>query len=260
MNIKKSVHKWILPSFFTLFILECIILPSILGMTQCTNKGIPEHILTYKPGRLIWDINTKIDSSGSAKLSLFENNYGILEGTDAVPIILPGMDNKCVVHLNNSTGYEVNYTAVLYEIKSENLIYLKTKMNCNNSIETNDYKLPDTVWDCEVIRAVKGTLNGKEIQNFNIECFWDYQGKSEEEVEDSITTDLDSISALKPGENIFVGLYVTVEDNGKTIFPQTGDSMSIYSIYTILIAFSLLALGALWIILRKKKSDEIDKV
>ncbi len=258
MNIKKVVHKWIFPSFFTLFILECIILPSMLGMTQCTNKGIPEHILTYTTGRLIWDINTKIDSSGSAKLSLFENNYGILEGTDSVPIILPGMDNKCFVHLNNSTKNDVNYTAVLCERKSENLIYLKTRMNCSNSVDTNDYKLPDTASDCKVIKAVTGTLCGKEIQNFDIECFWDYQGKSEEEIEESITTDLDSISVLNPGESIFVGLYITIEDNGKTVFPQTGDTMSVYSVYTILIVFSFLALGVLWIILRRKKSDEID--
>lgn len=259
MNTKKAINKWIFPSFFALFIIECTLLPSILGMTQCTNKGIPEHIITYSTGKLVWDINTEVDSSGTAKLLIFENNYGILDGTNGTPIILPGMDNKCSVHLNNSTERDVKYTAVLCERKSENLIYLKTRMNCDNSTDSNEYTLPENASDCKVTRAVTGTLGSKKVEDFNVECFWDYQGQSEETVEGSIVTDLDTISASKEGESIFIGLYITVEDNGKTVFPQTGDSFSVYTVYTVLIIASALSLGALWI-LRKKKSEENNDV
>lgn len=92
-----------------------------------------------------------------------------------------------------------------------------------------------------------------------MECFWDYQGQSEETVEGSIMTDLDTISASEEGESIFIGLYITVEDNGKTVFPQTGDSFSAYTVYTVLIVISSLSLGTLWI-LRKKKSEENNDV
>lgn len=169
------------------------------------------------------------------------------------------MDNKCLVHLNNSTERDVKYTAVLCERKSENLIYLKTRMNCNNSIDSNEYTLPESASDCKVIRAVTGTLGSKKVEDFNVECFWDYQGQSEETVEGSIMTDLDTISASEEGESIFIGLYITVEDNGKIVFPQTGDSFSAYTVYTVLIVISSLSLGTLWI-LRKKKSEENNDV
>lgn len=56
-----------------LFLLQTFMLPAAIGVTYASRSLKPEHILTYSAGRLVWDAGTDTDSSGAARLRLFDD-------------------------------------------------------------------------------------------------------------------------------------------------------------------------------------------
>lgn len=66
-----------------LFLLQTFMLPAAIGVTYASRSLKPEHILTYSAGRLVWDAGTDTDSSGAARLRLFDTAYSHVDSGDS---------------------------------------------------------------------------------------------------------------------------------------------------------------------------------
>ena len=104
-----------------LFLLQTFMLPAAIGVTYASRSLKPEHILTYSAGRLAWDAGTDTDSSGAARLRLFDTAYSHVDSGDGAEVVAPGTEGHSLVRLKNDGGSAVTYTAVLYRIRTENV-------------------------------------------------------------------------------------------------------------------------------------------
>lgn len=104
-----------------LFLLQTFMLPAAIGVTYASRSLKPEHILTYSAGRLVWDAGTDTDSSGAARLRLFDTAYSHVDSGDGAEVVAPGTEGHSLVRLKNDGGSAVTYTAVLYRIRTENV-------------------------------------------------------------------------------------------------------------------------------------------
>lgn len=104
-----------------LFLLQTLMLPAAIGVTYASRSLKPEHILTYSAGRLVWDAGTDTDSSGAARLRLFDTAYSHVDSGDGAEVVAPGTEGHSLVRLKNDGGSAVTYTAVLYRIRTEDV-------------------------------------------------------------------------------------------------------------------------------------------
>lgn len=95
-----------------LFLLQTLMLPAAIGVTYASRSLKPEHILTYSAGRLVWDAGTDTDSSGAARLRLFDTAYSHVDSGDGAEVVAPGTEGHSLVRLKNDGGSAVTYTAV----------------------------------------------------------------------------------------------------------------------------------------------------
>ena len=255
-NTIKHHTRWLLPVVLILFILEIFTLPLVLELTYAGRSEVPNHVLTYTPGRLKWDDATGVDKNGTAILSLFHSQYGkTVHADNGDKVIAPGTDGFNIVRLKNNADKPVNYIAVLYEIKDNPEIPVEAELSGNGFTDTNTYTLPDRVKESEVIRSVAGKIGSGEIQDFDINWLWEYY---ENEAQDVIDTLLGDKAAYEEANDVTVGLYIVVEDNNEYIkpdTPQTGDAG--IGMYVVLMVIS----GALLILLtvtrrREKKCED----
>ena len=70
-----------------LFLLQTLMLPAAIGVTYASRSLKPEHILTYSAGRLVWDAGTDTDSSGAARLRLFDTAYSHVDSGDGAEVV-----------------------------------------------------------------------------------------------------------------------------------------------------------------------------
>lgn len=61
--------------FFAAALAVVIVLSVITASVGASGAGIPVHVLTCTPGRLVWDSATGIDENGAAILSLSTCSY-----------------------------------------------------------------------------------------------------------------------------------------------------------------------------------------
>lgn len=227
MGINKFLNKqrhWLLPAVLILFILEVIALPFALGFTWAGRSETPERVLTYTPGKLTWDSAAGIDENGAADLSLFETLYQNVNADNDDRVVAPGTEDDSIVRLKNSISGTVRYTAVLYSIRSTDLLPVEVSLSGDGFTDTDTYTLPNGVKDESVIRAVTGTVGGGMIQDFDIDWNWKFY---DSEQQDIIDTWLGDKAADDDADDITVGLYIVVEDENTQIKPsppQTGDA------------------------------------
>lgn len=201
-------HGWLMPTVLILFILEVMLLPVAIGITYGGPSEGPKHVLSYYPGSLIWDSATGILPDGTAELSLFSDGYEGVKAVDGVKIIAPGTQGRTVVRLKNEVSTSINYTAVLYDIKSSDKLNVITTLSGENLYDTDRYVLPDGMESVNIIRTVTGILYGKEFKDFTVEWQWPFSG------DDSADTDLGNQAAFSEADDITVGLYIVVEGSG----------------------------------------------
>ena len=75
MSKQKTICRRLFVALLLLFIMQVLLLPAVISATYATKSVKPEHIITYTPGKLSWDENTETDSSGAARLFLFDSAY-----------------------------------------------------------------------------------------------------------------------------------------------------------------------------------------
>lgn len=225
--IIKKINRWLLPAVLILFILQVITLPYVLGITYSGRSESPDHILTYTQGKLTWDKSTGIGENGVAEMDLFDAVYDNVTSENGENVVAPGTEGFNIIRLKNDISNPISYTAVLYQIKSSELLPVEAGLSGEGFADTITYSLPEGVKPEQVIRAVEGTLNGEEIQDFDINWLWTY---FEDETQDEIDTLLGDKAAYSDADRVTVGIYIVVEDNNSYITPEppkTGDNTKI---------------------------------
>ena len=234
----EKISRWLLPAVLILFILEVMTFPLALGITYSGRSESPNHILTYTQGKLTWDNAAGIGANGAAQLDLFDAVYPGVQSGDGRNVVAPGTEGFNIVRLKNSVGGSVNYTAVLYRIRTSEALPVEANLTGSNFTDTTNYPLPPGVAKDQVIRAVSGTVKGSEIQDFDISWLWAFQTSTGQ---DEIDTFLGN---KNNADEVTVGLYIVVEDNNSYVVPEipkTGDESHI-DMYVALMVISLILL------------------
>lgn len=254
--IKKK--DWLIPVVFILFMLAVILIPFAAECTYAGREESPDHILTYKTGKLTWDSATDIDKqTGAAKLSLFHSTYHNVQAENGDKVIAPGTEGKNIVRLKNDTDHSITYVAVMYRMKEENSLPVEPVMEDKAAYTVaSDYSLPDGVSKEQVVKAVTGTVGANTIQDFDITWLWEYY---EDEQRDWQDTKLGNTSAWDIADEVEAGLYIVVRDDYDSAdsyisaqVPKTGDDSDI-ALYAILLAVSGILLFLFFLEQRKEK-------
>ena len=239
--ISKKISQWLLPAVLVLFILEVLTLPLVLEVTYAGREDGPDHILTYTPGELLWDGATGIDEHGVAQLSLFQTVYGETVDAGGDKVVAPGTEGLNILRLKNEAENPITYTAVLYQIRSNDDLPVQVALQGENFTDTEEFALPYDVPPESVLRAVTGVLPADQIQDFDISWLWQYETDEEQDRIDTI------LGSREEPDNITVGVYIVVEDDGYTVEPApTGDETHVLMYLTLMgISFCVLLL-LLW--------------
>ena len=204
-------REWLLPFVLILFVLELVTFPFVVSMTYSGRSESPDHVLNYTTGKLVWDDRTGIDENGAARLSLFDTAYEHVSSADDEHILAPGTCGQNVIRLDNKVSRVLSYKAVLYKISSSELLDIDVTLSGEAFKDTEQYVLPEGVKDEQVIRAVEGTVTGRQMQDFDITWSWQFEGSAEQDVIDTI---LGNRSAENKADDVQVGFYLVVTDQG----------------------------------------------
>ncbi|MGI5958074.1 MAG: sortase B protein-sorting domain-containing protein [Massiliimalia sp.] len=210
--IKKK--DWLIPVMLILFLLAVVLLPFAAERTYAGRNENPNHVLTYTTGSLTWDSATHVDEkTGVAELSLFNSTYQNVQAENGDKVVAPGTEGKNIVRLKNNAGNTIEYIAVMYRIKDEDTLPVEPVLEDDTAFtDTQTYPLPEGVTKDQVVRAVKGTVRAKELQDFDITWLWKYYESDER---DQIDTALGNKAAWDIADEVQAGLYiVVVEDSG----------------------------------------------
>ena len=229
----------ILPLLLTLAVLALLSLPLAVNPAWAAPGTSPDHVLTYNQNSLKWDSATGINADGTAELRLFDAKYNNVEAVDGRKVVAPGTDGSNMIRLVNNVSGRIRYTAVLYSIKTDPRIPMQPSLSGTGMYDTASYQLPAGVTGAEVIRAVRGTVAGHGLQDFDINWLWNYEVTDAQDVTD---TELGNAAAAAmkeqtDGDSVTVGFYIVVEDSNNYYVPKTGDDSHI----AMYLAFMLIA-------------------
>ena len=254
MGFLKKPKVWLLPAVIVLFVLEILTLPLVVSLTYAGKSESPEHIITYHTGKLAWDEDTKVHADGSGELTLFDAVYQNVKSENGEKLLAPGTEGDNIVRLKNECGNQVEYTATLYTIRSVGELPVVADMSGDGTL-TEQYILPDGVGKESAVKAFHGTLGSGKIADFNIDWKWAFEQGDEQDV---IDTALGNKAAAGHADNIIMGVYIVIEDQGSRVspdLPKTGDDTLVYS-YLTLMGISFVVLLLLLIPVKKRKADE----
>lgn len=241
-----------------LFLLQTLMLPAAIGVTYASRSLQPEHVLTYTTGRLAWDAGTDTDSSGAARLRLFEPAYSHVDSDDGGAVVAPGTEGSSLVRLKNDGGSAVSYTAVLYRIRTAD-VPVQTALEGQGFADTTAYTLPDGAAQADVIRAVSGKVETGRMQDFDIRWLWNFDDGP---AQDQADTALGDAAADGRAQQVTLGFYLVVEEEpGQWIRPsgpKTGDAFPL-GWYVGMMAVTGTALVVLGLGGRRRRSDEGQK-
>ena len=264
MDTVKKHNRWLLPTLLILFILVIITLPLMMFLTYAGRAESPSHLITFANEKLTWDENTVVHDDGVAELSFFSQYYQNVNSENEDNVFAPGTDQLTTIRLLNNSSDTIKYTAVAYMIKECETLPLYGRMDAPGSSSTNSYPLPEGVTEADVLNAVTGTVDGKNIKDFDISWYWVFE--SGEEIEPGIyesdpnDTYLGNKAAWDVADDAIIGFYIVVEgDNGPIPpgpHPPTTGGASMFGWGIALIAISGIMLFIAVIDRLKEKKDE----
>lgn len=192
---------------------------------------VPDHVLTYTAGNLAWDERTEVRADGTARMGLFGETHQNVASSNGERVFAPGTGMTNETRLENESGGQIRYIAVMYRIKDEPSLPVEPELSGSGFEDASDYPLPDGVQEGQVVRAVAGTVEAGGVQDFGIEWSWEY---FEDEGRDAADTDLGNTAAYFEADDVTAGLYIVVEDDssGTTAsyiypsLPKTGDDVA----------------------------------
>lgn len=210
--MRTRTYPWLLPAVLILFLTQVVLFPFAMGFTYAGRSESPHHVLTYTTGSLTWDSATGVDpDTGVAELSLFSDYYQNVQSDNGDKVVAPGTENTNIVRLKNSVSRTITYVAVMYRIKEETALPVEpTLLDDEAFTNTDTYPLPDGVTQDQVVRAVTGTVDGGQIQDFDIHWQWNYYDSDQR---DQVDTALGNEAACIEADEVTVGLYIVVMEN-----------------------------------------------
>ena len=133
----------------------------------------------------------------------------------------PGTENTDIVRLKNDVSRTVRYVAVMYRIKEEDSLPVEPALTDDSAFsDTADYPLPDGVDESQVVRAVTGTVDGGQIQDFDIAWNWNYYESGQRDRTDTVLGDK---AAFFEADEVTAGIYIVVEDSSGNDPSDPGD-------------------------------------
>lgn len=214
--VAQSALRLVRRSFGLHFAIAVAILLSVCfavcpcGRAAFAEDAGPDHTLTYATGKLSWDDATGIDPNGSAVLSLFGTQYQNVLSENDGRVVAPGTEGENVVRLKNDVSYPIKYVAVMYRMSDEATLPVLPELSQDAAFsEAETYPLPDGVQNGQVVRAVTGMIDGREVQDFKIEWSWRY---FESEERDSSDTALGNQASNGDAAVVKAGLFIVVEE------------------------------------------------
>ena len=222
MNAFMQKKDWLLPGVLILFLLAVILLPFAVERTYAGRNEVPDHILTYTTGSLTWDSATDVDeATGVAELSLFNSTYQNVVSENGDRVIAPGTEGKNIIRLKNDTDRSIRYIAVMYRVKDQDALPVEPVMADDEAFtDTLSYPLPQGVTQDQVVRAVTGTVEADELQDFDITWLWAYYESDER---DQIDTALGNKAAWAVPDEVQAGLYIVVVEDSDPVAPENPD-------------------------------------
>lgn len=181
----------------------------------------PAHVLSCTPGRLTWDSATGIDENGAAVLSLFADAYRNVLSENGERVVAPGTQGSCTVRLENRTARAISYVAVAYRIKEAETLPVEPEFSCEGARDTESYPLPEGVEEAQVIRAVRGELDGGQSADLRLDWLWEYY---ESGSRDELDTALGDKAAFGAPDDVTAGVYIVVEEEPGPFVPTPGPS------------------------------------
>ncbi len=254
-KVIRRIDRWLLPVATILFIMEIVLLPLVITYTWSDRSDRPSHILTYTQGKLTWDSATGIRPDGTAELSLFDTIYGdTVHSENGEKVVAPGTESSGFVRLKNEVNGPIQYTAVLYQLKTDPALPANAQLSGKGFTDLSAYPLPEGVEADKVIRAVTGTVNGNQIQDFDIDWEWPFEISTEKDIVD---TEFGNQVVL---DRITVGLYIVIEDENepeiiKPDDPNTGDNSQIILYFGLMAVSGVILLLLLWSRRQEKKRE-----
>ncbi len=252
-TFRQQVNNWLMPVMLILFVAQMVLFPLATGYAYAGRSQTPEQVLTYTRGRLTWDSGTHIRDDGTAEMNLFETAYddSVLSG-NGDDVIAPGTGDSTIVRLHSKVSGSVKYTAILFEIKDNPDIPVEAVLTGAGFTDTTRYTLPGHLQDVTVLRAVTGTLKGRQVQDFDVDWQWEYYVNNDRDIIDTYLGNRD------PLDDMTVGLYIVVEDGNSYVQPdnpKTGDTAYV-DMYLALIGISALLLILLFVDCRREERRE----
>lgn len=245
--MKTTVHTRQSALFMLLLALIALValtLPYAFNLTWAT-PGAPDHQLTYRQDSLTWDSATGVNGDGSARLTLFQNQYDSVRSENG-STIAPGTSGHNTIRLKNAVSGAVRYTAVLYRLGAAD-VPVQPVLSGASAAETSQFALPEGVQNSDVVRAVTGTLSGNSVENLDVDWTWPYEA------------DADAVDTAAGSENasVTLGLYVIVQDENtyEVLTPRTGDTAQT-NLALVLFILSLLGVAVLsaWFLYQRRQS------
>lgn len=145
MDMHSKLRQRLLPAVLILFLLQVLLFPFAVGVTYSDRSQSPDHVLTYTTGALTWDNATGINDEGAAELHLFDAVYDNVESSNGDHVIAPGTEGHHFIRLKNDEKYDISYVAVMYEVKENENLPVKTTFSVENAEAAENYPLPDDV-------------------------------------------------------------------------------------------------------------------
>lgn len=208
MNVLIKKKDWLMPVTLILFLLTVVLFPFAAERTYAGRNETPDHVLTYTTSNLTWDSATNINADGVAELSLFNSTYQNVQSENGDKVIAPGTEGKNIVRLKNNAGNPIQYVAVMYRMKEEDTLPVEPVLKDDTAFTaTTTYPLPDGVSSEQVVSAVTGSVNAREMQDFDITWMWNYY---EDEERDIVDTSLGNKAAWASADEVTAGLYLVV--------------------------------------------------
>ena len=261
---------------FTLLMLTVFSLPAAIAFTYAGRSESASHVLTYTTGKLTWDSATSIMQNGAASLNLFSEAYANVQSENEDRVVAPGTQKQSIVRLKNSANNPIQYVAVMYRIKEEATLPVAPELSSSGFTQTSNYPLPDGVQANQVVRAVTGTVNAGQIQDFDIAWHWNYDDGAQR---DQMDTELGNKAAFAQADDVTAGLYIVVTEEQPSVdpsdpddpdnsyvypeVPQTGDSSPIRFYQGLMVISGILLLLLIWDRRKEKKcpkySDSSEK-
>ncbi len=221
--LSKSVNRWLLPAVLILFLLEIVAFPLAVGLSWADRYDSPDHVLSYKKGRLTWDSGTGIRPDGTAEIDLFDPDYDdTVNAENGDNVIAPGTQKHNFIRVKNNAPGKIYYTAVLYEINDAD-IPVTVEFSAEDAEDTDRYPLPRGIDEENVLRAVRGTIPKRQVANLDIAWEWIFEESDAQDIADT------AFGNRIPLDDMTVGLYIVVEDYNNYIpiipfdpdFPET---------------------------------------